>query len=96
MDARLLYKYGWEQNNENEMTREQKTAKKKERAANRKAKRNEKFRSFLNYNTDMIRYNGFRGGKFGGDVWQDSNSPTGFSQKCSYQGTCQHPCNGDC
>jgi hypothetical protein len=31
-----------------------------------------------------------------GESWLDSNSPTGYSQVCSYQGTCQSPCNGDC
>ena len=34
-------------------------------------------------------------------AWEDSNSPTGWSQFCSYQpsfgqSTCQYPCNGDC
>lgn len=30
--------------------------------------------------------------------WPDPNSPTGYSQKCSYDayGICQSPCNGDC
>lgn len=28
--------------------------------------------------------------------WADPNSPTGYSQICSYQGICQSPCNGDC
>ena len=28
--------------------------------------------------------------------WQDSSSPTGFSQVCDWFGTCQFPCNGDC
>lgn len=28
--------------------------------------------------------------------WLDSNSPTGYTQKCSYEGTCEWPCNGDC
>lgn len=33
-----------------------------------------------------------------GNSWPDSNSPTGYFQKCSYEvyGTCQSPCNGDC
>jgi hypothetical protein len=31
-----------------------------------------------------------------GESWADSNSPTGYSQVCSYQGICQSPCNGDC
>jgi len=36
------------------------------------------------------------GVKYG--YWADPNSPTGYSQKCSYEayGTCQSPCNGDC
>jgi len=29
-------------------------------------------------------------------IWADDNSPTGYSQNCSYRGTCQAPCNGDC
>ena len=28
--------------------------------------------------------------------WKDWNSPTGWRQICSYRGTCQFPCNGDC
>ena len=28
--------------------------------------------------------------------WPDSNSPTGYSQKCDWRGNCQYPCNGDC
>jgi len=28
--------------------------------------------------------------------WYDPNSPTGYTQNCSYYGTCQSPCNGDC
>jgi hypothetical protein len=33
-----------------------------------------------------------------GGYWEDSFSPTGYSQVCSYEvyGTCQYPCNGDC
>lgn len=31
-----------------------------------------------------------------GNSWADSSSPTGYSQICSYQGTCESPCNGDC
>jgi hypothetical protein len=33
-----------------------------------------------------------------GGSWSDPDSPTGYSQKCSYEvwGTCQSPCNGDC
>jgi hypothetical protein len=37
------------------------------------------------------------GARLGGS-WPDPDSPTGYSQKCSYEawGTCQSPCNGDC
>jgi hypothetical protein len=28
--------------------------------------------------------------------WPDPDSPTGYSQVCSWQGICQSPCNGDC
>lgn len=28
--------------------------------------------------------------------WEDPKSPTGYSQRCSYQGICEYPCNGDC
>ena len=37
------------------------------------------------------------GARHGGS-WPDPDSPTGYSQKCSYErwGTCQSPCNGDC
>lgn len=28
--------------------------------------------------------------------WPDSESPTGWSQKCNWRGNCQYPCNGDC
>lgn len=28
--------------------------------------------------------------------WRCSSSPTGWRQICSYQGTCESPCNGDC
>ena len=33
-----------------------------------------------------------------GGYWEDSFSPTGYSQVCSYDvyGTCRYPCNGDC
>ena len=31
-----------------------------------------------------------------GGAWQDDSSPTGWTQVCSYRGTCQSPCNGDC
>ena len=28
--------------------------------------------------------------------WPDEDSPTGWRQRCQWQGTCQYPCNGDC
>jgi hypothetical protein len=34
--------------------------------------------------------------KNGYGSWPDPDSPTGYSQICSYYGTCQSPCNGDC
>jgi hypothetical protein len=76
------------------MTREQKVLKRKTRAKKRADKRAEKYCNFLNSNTDTINYCGFSGSKNGS--WYDSDSPTGYSQVCSYFGTCQSPCNGDC
>lgn len=29
-------------------------------------------------------------------IWLDPNSPTGYSQVCSWQGICKSPFNGDC
>lgn len=31
-----------------------------------------------------------------GNCWADPSSPTGYKQICSWQGTCESPCNGDC
>jgi hypothetical protein len=76
------------------MTRTQKIAKKKLRAFNRAEKRNKKYREFLNSNRHSIEVGGFGAAKNGS--WYDPNSPTGYSQVCSYFGTCQSPCNGDC
>ena len=83
------------------MTREEKILKRKTRAANRRAKRNEKYFNKIN----TVRVIGVyvplsaidRYGIVSGS-WPDSSSPTGYSQKCSYEayGTCQSPCNGDC
>lgn len=76
------------------MTRQEKTAKRKARAVRRKERRNNKWRSICEsaywegVPTAAIRKPGHS--------WADSNSPTGFSQKCSYRGICQSPCNGDC
>lgn len=82
------------------MTREQKIQKRTIRSALRRKKRREVY-------TDKIK----RAHKVGYGVplsafkkdgttnsWPDPNSPTGYTQVCSYKvyGTCQSPCNGDC
>lgn len=58
----------------------------------RKAKRNAKYISLAR--EAHIRGIPIYGVK--GHPWEDENSPTGYSQVCSWRGTCQHPCNGDC
>lgn len=81
------------------MTREQKIKKRQERAWARKNRRldvyNRRKRVADNYGIPLhaIDKNGNASGS-----WEDPTSPTGWSQKCSYDryGTCQHPCNGDC
>lgn len=60
----------------------------------RKNTRNKKYRN-------LIMETSVRGMPFSarnGGSWYDPSSPTGYSQKCSYDayGTCQSPCNGDC
>lgn len=71
-----------------------------DRAQRRRAKRNEKYFHRIRTASDLgpnvplcaVTKWGVTGS------WPDSNSPTGYSQKCSYDvwGTCQSPCNGDC
>ena len=83
------------------MTREDKIAKRKLRSSIHRAKRNEKyFKKIRAANTVggwiplyAVDSRGYVSGS-----WPDPNSPTGYSQKCSYDawGTCQSPCNGDC
>ena len=81
------------------MTREQKILNRKERAFKRKNKRLEIYlkrkRAAENYGIPLSAVN-----KYGtvDRYWSDPSSPTGYSQKCSYDvwGTCQYPCNGDC
>lgn len=60
----------------------------------RKQKRNDEFRQMVSEANE--RGTPFSGAKYGS--WPDSSSPTGYSQRCSYDayGTCQSPCNGDC
>ena len=77
------------------MTREEKTNKKLLRAQRRRLKNRE--RNGIDGNSNLplrarrqIYKNGYA------NAWEDPNSPTGYSQVCSYYGTCQSPCNGDC
>lgn len=86
------------------MTREEKKQKRIQRAINRRKKRREiylkRIQSVHWISTDsnvplsIISKHGY----YMGGSWYDPNSPTGYSQKCSYDayGTCQSPCNGDC
>jgi len=59
----------------------------------RKEKRNENYKrlsriaSEVNRSISTVKY---------GAPWEDSSSPTGWSQICSYQGNCEFPCCGDC
>lgn len=83
------------------MTREEKIQKRKARAHNRRSKRNAKYFNKIRIANSI----GFgvplhavdSDGRVTGS-WPDSDSPTGYTQKCSYDawGTCQSPCNGDC
>ena len=60
----------------------------------RKKIRNEKYVKLIMETADRgIPFSGSYGGS-----WYDPSSPTGYSQRCSYEayGTCQSPCNGDC
>jgi hypothetical protein len=76
------------------MTREQKIEKRKARAKKRYDKRNNGYRALVQEaQMDGVPVAAI---KHSGYSWQDSNSPTGYTQRCSYIGTCQSPCNGDC
>ena len=78
------------------MTREEKVKKRKERAKRRKEKRNEAYRILIQkaFLFGRVPYYGFR--NRWDEPWKDLDSPTGWRQNCSWQGTCQYPCNGDC
>lgn len=83
------------------MTREAKTLKRKERAFKRRQKKNKVYHNKIKTVRDMDNYIPLSAvDRFGFSIncWRDSNSPTGYSQKCSYEafGICQSPCNGDC
>lgn len=64
----------------------------KRRLKSRKNKRNTKYRELSTKANHLdCSIAGVKGGS-----WLDSDSPTGYSQICSYFGKCQSPCNGDC
>ena len=83
------------------MKAEEKALKKIARSERRRTIRNEKYFNKIRSAKERGYYiplhavdkNGYAGGS-----WLDSNSPTGYSQVCSYEayGTCQSPCTGDC
>lgn len=74
------------------MTRKEKIEKRKARAKRRADKHNNRYRKIAqNADWEGIPICGLKG-----NSWPDENSPTGYSQKCSYIGICQAPCNGDC
>lgn len=78
------------------MTREEKIKKRKTRAMLHRAKRRENYvmrvRKAHEYGAPISAIN--KDGTT--NSWRDYNSPTGYSQICSYRGICQSPCNGDC
>lgn len=81
------------------MTKEEKVLKRKLRAKKRFEKRKsqwERIKSIAYYYgvpfsaaRSYVRHGYFTS-------WRNPNSPTGYSQKCSWFGICQSPCNGDC
>ena len=86
------------------MTREEKHKKKIQRSIDRRKKRREIFIKkihgvrCISSDNNIPLYIISKQGYYVGGSWYDPNSPTGYSQKCSYDayGTCQSPCNGDC
>ena len=81
------------------MTQEERKATNKEQklfaAKSHKEKRNQKYFNRISQARDL-RCPLYAITKWGTSHWVDYDSPTGFSQKCSYQGICEYPCNGDC
>lgn len=80
------------------MKREEKIKKRIERSIRRHKKHNQKYFDKIIEARDknipsMVSLSRVR---YGHAYWQDSSSPTGYMQVCSYQGWCQFPCNGDC
>jgi len=77
------------------MTREEKIAKRKANAQKRRKKNQE--RNKLHWDDALPMRARRQIAKRGyADCWEDPESPTGYSQVCSYWSTCQSPCNGDC
>lgn len=79
------------------MKREDKIKKHKARAYKRQKKHYEKYILKVRIAKDLgcplhaiDRYGNCTGS------WPDSQSPTGYFQKCGYYEICQSPCNGDC
>ena len=76
------------------MTKEDYKAEGLRRMKLRKQKRNLQYKLQIEKAQELgVPLYGARGG-----YWEDSFSPTGYSQVCSYDvyETCQYPCNGDC
>lgn len=86
------------------MTREEKKEKRIRKSIERRKKRREIFINRINQvhcissDKNIPLYIISKDGYHNGGSWVDPSSPTGYSQKCSYDayGTCQSPCNGDC
>jgi hypothetical protein len=78
------------------MTREEKHAKRKARAEYRRKVRMTKYIEKIDKVQHLPYGVPLSAGEYGS--WPDPNSPTGYSQVCSYEayGICQSPCNGDC
>ena len=68
--------------------------------AHRKNKRNNLYKEAIflvnNENISLGRAMKIKKGSGYLTHWEDSDSPTGYTQYCDWQGTCQYPCCGDC
>ena len=87
------------------MKRPDKIKKRIERAQRRREKRNASYKARIRKCSDLggnvplhAAEKLYDNSWYVSGSWADSNSPTGYTQKCSYEawGTCQSPCNGDC
>lgn len=79
------------------MKREEKIKKRIARAKRRKEKRDQTYRELCSELTENkpVPFSGLRR-DYGDQPWPTHDSPTGWLQRCSYEGICQYPCNGDC